>query len=379
MHVLLFTALEGYLLAPLGELLATLYEVVAPAAACLCCRYAKRIAAGDYSAEARRLCLGPAPVCCRPLLVLTCRHSLGRPLPSCRLLLPPAWQHRGCCPGPCPAPLGSPLPVAQTGFAVDLALKDVGHMRRLAQETTCPLPFADTAFNVSALWAARHTFPAGPPVRDAYPAGRARRVAAAAAKNCRALPAASPAAPAASQGQARRPAGLGRDQPGCAGHGRAAAQHKGQGSVRSHEEEGSRHTLRKEIPPCLHCPMHEDLLLPAIATATRRRRAAHTPSCTGEGCLLWAHRHAFPGLQRAELHRCAVYTVCKEAKSRSSRCTVSLAAVSAASAMRRSVGTGLAASAALEPEELRLPAASLAPFLVSSGACCCCRLPGSSS
>lgn len=55
--------------------------------------------------------------------------------------------------------LASPIPMgyakriaagdysAETGFAVDLALKDVGHMRRLAQETTCPLPFADTAFN----------------------------------------------------------------------------------------------------------------------------------------------------------------------------------------------------------------------------------------
>ncbi|KAL4444956.1 hypothetical protein ABPG77_004006 [Micractinium sp. CCAP 211/92] len=55
--------------------------------------------------------------------------------------------------------LASPIPLgyakriaagdysAETGFAVDLALKDVGHMRALAQETTCPLPLADTAFN----------------------------------------------------------------------------------------------------------------------------------------------------------------------------------------------------------------------------------------
>ncbi|ORX97703.1 hypothetical protein K493DRAFT_313948 [Basidiobolus meristosporus CBS 931.73] len=32
------------------------------------------------------------------------------------------------------------------GFAVDLGLKDVGHMRRLAQEYQCPLPLADLAF-----------------------------------------------------------------------------------------------------------------------------------------------------------------------------------------------------------------------------------------
>jgi 3-hydroxyisobutyrate dehydrogenase-like beta-hydroxyacid dehydrogenase len=37
--------------------------------------------------------------------------------------------------------------VPQTGFAVDLALKDVGHMRQLAADTSCPLPLADLAFN----------------------------------------------------------------------------------------------------------------------------------------------------------------------------------------------------------------------------------------
>lgn len=30
---------------------------------------------------------------------------------------------------------------------MDLALKDVGHMRRMAQDARCPLPVADLAFN----------------------------------------------------------------------------------------------------------------------------------------------------------------------------------------------------------------------------------------
>lgn len=33
-----------------------------------------------------------------------------------------------------------------TGFAVDLALKDVGHMRSLAADCACPAPLADMAF-----------------------------------------------------------------------------------------------------------------------------------------------------------------------------------------------------------------------------------------
>ncbi|KAK9686983.1 hypothetical protein K7432_014956 [Basidiobolus ranarum] len=36
--------------------------------------------------------------------------------------------------------------VDDVGFTVDLGLKDVGHMRRLAQESQCPLPLADLAF-----------------------------------------------------------------------------------------------------------------------------------------------------------------------------------------------------------------------------------------
>ncbi|PSC76612.1 3-hydroxyisobutyrate dehydrogenase family isoform B [Micractinium conductrix] len=55
--------------------------------------------------------------------------------------------------------LASPIPLGyakrisagdystETGFAVDLALKDVGHMRTLARDSACPLPLADTAFN----------------------------------------------------------------------------------------------------------------------------------------------------------------------------------------------------------------------------------------
>ena len=38
------------------------------------------------------------------------------------------------------------LLLLQTGFAVDLALKDVGHMRQLARDSVCPLPLADMAF-----------------------------------------------------------------------------------------------------------------------------------------------------------------------------------------------------------------------------------------
>eukprot|EP00887_Chlorella_sp_A99_P004607 scaffold4.g4607.t1 len=35
----------------------------------------------------------------------------------------------------------------ETGFAVDLALKDVGHIRSLGRDSACPVPLADLAFN----------------------------------------------------------------------------------------------------------------------------------------------------------------------------------------------------------------------------------------
>jgi 3-hydroxyisobutyrate dehydrogenase-like beta-hydroxyacid dehydrogenase len=44
----------------------------------------------------------------------------------------------------------------ETGFAVDLALKDVGHMRTLAQQSCCPAPLVDQAFNHLLSAKARH-------------------------------------------------------------------------------------------------------------------------------------------------------------------------------------------------------------------------------
>ena len=52
-----------------------------------------------------------------------------------------------------PIPLGYATRMAagdydsQTGFAVDLALKDTAHMRTLGRDATCPNPLADLAFN----------------------------------------------------------------------------------------------------------------------------------------------------------------------------------------------------------------------------------------
>lgn len=61
-----------------------------------------------------------------------------------------------------PIPLGYAQRIAagdystETGFGVDLALKDVGHMRTLAQQSCCPAPLVDQAFNHLLSAKARH-------------------------------------------------------------------------------------------------------------------------------------------------------------------------------------------------------------------------------
>ena len=48
------------------------------------------------------------------------------------------------------------LPSAQGGFTVELGLKDVGHMRTLGRELSCPVPLADLAHNHLLTAKARH-------------------------------------------------------------------------------------------------------------------------------------------------------------------------------------------------------------------------------
>lgn len=63
---------------------------------------------------------------------------------------------------PSPIPIGYARRMAagdystETGFAIDLALKDLGHIRALAADSACPLPLADVAYNHLLQTKARH-------------------------------------------------------------------------------------------------------------------------------------------------------------------------------------------------------------------------------
>lgn len=87
--------------------------------------YARRMAAGDYSTEVGG------------------RRYRGVPVTSRAGRLQGDMQYR----------LLLPL---QTGFAIDLALKDLGHIRALAADSACPLPLADVAYNHLLQTKARH-------------------------------------------------------------------------------------------------------------------------------------------------------------------------------------------------------------------------------
>ncbi|GAB4824166.1 hypothetical protein N2152v2_011212 [Parachlorella kessleri] len=56
-----------------------------------------------------------------------------------------------CVKGPIPGGYANRMAAgdfnAETGFKVELALKDAGHMRQLARDVACPLPIVDVAYN----------------------------------------------------------------------------------------------------------------------------------------------------------------------------------------------------------------------------------------
>lgn len=106
----------------------------------------------------------------------------------------------------------------QTGFAVDLALKDVGHMRSLARDSACPLPIADLVrpgrlgkgFEVGGVKDASETQVWFERLASSLPL-------------CH-IPGVQPFA--VRKGEAWRGAGLGRDPPGDPRRRRAAQQRK---------------------------------------------------------------------------------------------------------------------------------------------------------
>lgn len=103
--------------------------------------YVGRIASGDFNPVSARLrfVLWRPAACMNSWTLIAATHATSYESVDAR---PESRTHASQC-----SQLRRRLHGLQGGFTVDLALKDVGHMRALGRDLACPLPLADLASN----------------------------------------------------------------------------------------------------------------------------------------------------------------------------------------------------------------------------------------